>query len=186
MRIISGSARGTRLATLPGESTRPTLDRVKEPLFSIIQSKILDACVLDLFAGSGALGLETLSRGAKIAILCDNNIEAVKIINQNVEKTKMKDKTVVIKNSYLKCLETLKNKNMKFDLIFLDPPYKTNFAIDALERILTLDLISEDGIIIIETDDEEREIKNIEPIDINIYDIRKYGRVKLMFLSRKG
>lgn len=186
MRIISGSARGTKLVTLQGENTRPTLDRVKESLFSIIQNKILDSYVLDLFSGSGALGLETLSRGAKTAILCDNNIEAINIINQNVEKTKMKDKAIVIKNSYTKCLETLKNKNMKFDLIFLDPPYKTNFAIDSLKRILDLDLIADDGIIIIETEDEQREIKDIELIDININDIRKYGRVKLMFLSRKG
>ena len=186
MRIISGSARGTKLVTLSGENTRPTLDRVKEPLFSIIQNSILDACVLDLFAGSGALGLEALSRGAEIAVLCDNNIEAIKIINQNVEKTKMKDKAIVIKDNYTKCLETLKNKQMKFDLIFLDPPYKTNFAVDALEKILALDLLSKDGIIIIETEDEQREIKNIELIDININDIRKYGRVKLMFLSRKG
>lgn len=186
MRIISGTARGTKLVTLQGENTRPTLDRVKEALFSIIQNKILDANVLDLFSGSGALGLEALSRGAKTAVLCDNNIEAIKIISQNIEKTKMKDKTIVIKNNYIKCLETLKNKNMKFNLIFLDPPYKTNFATDALKRIITLDLISKDGCIIIETEDENKEVKNIEQIDININDIRKYGRVKLMFLSRKG
>lgn len=186
MRIISGSARGTKLVTLEGENTRPTLDRVKESLFSIIQNKILDAHVLDLFSGSGALGLETLSRGAKTAVLCDNNIEAIKIINQNVEKTKMMDKTIVIKNNYTKCLENLKNENVKFDLIFLDPPYKTNFAINALKIILDLDLIADDGIIIIETEDEQRETKNMELININIDDIRKYGRVKLMFLSRKG
>ncbi len=186
MRIISGSARGTKLITLPGESTRPTLDRVKEPLFSIIQNKILDANVLDLFSGSGALGLEALSRGAKAAVLCDNNIEAIKIIRQNIDKTKMQEKAIVFKESYIKCLEILKSKNMKFDLIFLDPPYRTNFAVDALDRILTLDLISKDGIIIIETDDEEKEVEKIRPIDININDIRKYGRVKLMFLSRKG
>ncbi len=186
MRIISGSARGTKLVTLQGENTRPTLDRVKESLFSIIQNKILDAYVLDLFSGSGALGLETLSRGAKSAILCDNNIDSIRIINQNVEKTKMKDKAIVIKNNYTKCLETVKNENMKFDLIFLDPPYKTNFAINALKIILDLDLVADDGVIIIETEDEQREIKNMELININIDDIRKYGRVKLMFLSRKG
>ena len=186
MRIISGSARGTKLVTLSGENTRPTLDRVKEPLFSIIQNKILDSTVLDLFYGSGALGLESLSRGANIAVLCDNNKEAIKIINQNVEKTKMNDKTIVMNNSYIESLEMLKNKNMKFDLIFLDPPYRTNFAIGALKRILDLDLLLKTGIIIIETDDEEREIKQIESININIDDIRKYGRVKLMFLSRKG
>lgn len=186
MRIISGNARGTKLATLSGESTRPTLDRVKEPLFSIIQNKILDSTVLDLFSGSGALGLESLSRGAKTVVLCDNNIEAIKIINQNIEKTRMKDNAIIINNDYIKCLEMLKNKQMKFNLIFLDPPYKTNFAVDALKRILDLDLLSEDGIIIIETDEEEREKQQLEKLDINIDNIRKYGRVKLMFLSRKG
>ncbi len=186
MRIISGTARGTKLVTLQGEKTRPTLDRVKEALFSIIQNKILDANVLDLFSGSGALGLEAISRGAKTAILCDNNIEAIKIINQNIEKTKMMDKTIVINDNYTKCLQILKNKDMKFDLIFLDPPYKTNFAVDAIKRIVALDLISKDGLIIIETEDEQRETKYIEQIDININDIRKYGRVKLMFLNRKG
>lgn len=186
MRIISGSARGTKLETLSGDNTRPTLDRVKESLFSIIQNKIPDAHVLDLFSGSGALGLESLSRGAKLAILCDNNIEAINIINKNIEKTKLKDKAVVIKNNYIKCLEKIKDENIKFDLVFLDPPYKTNFALDALKRILELDLITNEGLIIIETDEEEKEIKSIEQMNINIYDIRKYGRVKLMFLSRKG
>lgn len=186
MRIISGSARGTKLVTLEGEATRPTLDRIKEPLFSIIQNKIRDAYVLDLFSGSGALGLESLSRGAKTAILCDNNNEAIKIINQNVTKTKMQEKAIVINKDYKECLQKLKNKNIKFDLIFLDPPYRSNCAINALKEILKLDLLSKDGIIIIETDDEIKEIENVKQIDINIDDIRRYGRVKLMFLSRKG
>lgn len=185
MRIISGSAKGTKLFTLSGESTRPTLDRVKEPLFSIIQNHIQDALVLDLFSGSGALGLESLSRGAKLAILCDNNIEAIKIINQNIEKTHLNEKSKVVHSNYKKCLDSLKNDNLKFDIIFLDPPYKTNFATDAVERILALDLLAKDGIIILETDDEDKEIKIIKE-DINIDNIRKYGRVKLMFLSRKG
>lgn len=185
MRIISGIARGTKLTTLSGESTRPTLDRVKESLFSIIQNKISDSIVLDLFSGSGALGLETLSRGAELAVLCDNNMEAIKIINKNIEKTRMKDKTVVVKNDYKNCLDTLQNKGMKFDLIFLDPPYKSNYAVDALQRILELDILAENGIIILETDEEQREIKQIQLVNININDIRKYGRVKLMFLSRK-
>lgn len=186
MRIISGSARGTKLITLAGENTRPTLDRVKEPLFSIIQSKILNSNVLDLFSGSGALGLEAISRGAKSAVLCDNNEEAIRVIKQNLNKTRMQDKVIVFKDNYINCLEMLKSKNVKFDLIFLDPPYKTNFAIKALEKILILDLISKDGIIIIETDDEKREVEQLKSIDIIINDIRKYGRVKLMFLSRKG
>ena len=87
MRIIAGKARGTKLYTLEGENTRPTLDRVKESLFNIIQDQIQDICFLDLFSGSGAIGLEALSRGAKKAILCDNSKEACHIIQQNIDKT---------------------------------------------------------------------------------------------------
>lgn len=186
MRIISGSARGTKLLTLSGENTRPTLDRVKEPLFSIIQNEILDSTVLDLFSGSGALGIESLSRGAKTAVFCDKNKEAIEIIYKNIEKTRLKENSIVINNDYIKCLEMLNDKDMKFDLIFLDPPYKTNFATDALKRILELDLLAQNGIVILETDEEERNIEEIKEININIDKIKKYGRVKLMFLSRKG
>lgn len=186
MRIISGSAKGTKLYTLDGENTRPTLDRIKEPLFSIIQSYIPDAFVLDLFSGSGALGLESLSRGAKQAVLCDNNHGAIQIITQNVKKTHLQEKAIILNENYKKCLELLKNKSMKFDLIFLDPPYKTDFATDAIKRIIALELLSKDGLIVLETDDEEKELKNIDNKIIDINSIRKYGRVKLMFLSRKG
>ena len=96
MRIISGLARGTKLYTLEGENTRPTLDRVKEPLFSIIQTEIKDSIVLDLFAGSGALGLEALSRGAKKAVLCDNSNKAIQIINKNLKDTRLEEKAKVI------------------------------------------------------------------------------------------
>ena len=91
MRIISGTARGTKLYTLEGIETRPTLDRVKESIFNIIQSEIKDSVVLDLFSGSGAIGLELLSRGAKKAILCDKSRDAIQIINKNVQKTHFQD-----------------------------------------------------------------------------------------------
>ena len=100
MRIISGTVRGTKLYTLEGNNTRPTLDRVKEPLFSIIQNKIKDAIVLDLFSGSGALALEALSRGAKKAILCDNSPKAIEIIKKNIEKTHFEQTTEVLCMDY--------------------------------------------------------------------------------------
>ena len=93
---------------------------------------------------------------------------------------------IVIKDDYTNCLNRLKNKNIKFDIIFIDPPYKADYAVDALKKILKLDLLLDDGMVIIETDEEEREIKELEQINICINSIRKYGRVKLMFLSRKG
>lgn len=186
MRIISGRARGTILNTLEGETTRPTLDRVKESLFSIIQNKILDATVLDLFAGSGALAIESLSRGAKEAVLCDKSIDAIKVINFNLEKTRLKDKATVIKGDYEKTIEKLKQNNKKFNLIFIDPPYKLNIAVKATKQLIENEMLFEDGIIIIETDDEKRELEELKKENINIYDFRQYGRVKLLFISKKG
>jgi len=184
MRIISGIARGTKLHTLDGENTRPTLDRVKEPLFSIIQNNIKDSVVLDLFSGSGALGLEALSRGAKKAILCDNSYEAIDIIKKNIVKTHFEEKTQVLCMDYKKCLETT---NEKFDLIFIDPPYKQDIAVKAVEKILENNLLSEDGLIVIETDDEKRELQEIENLNnkIKIANLRTYGRVKLIFLNKE-
>lgn len=181
MRIISGKARGTKLFTLDGLNTRPTLDRVKEPLFSIIQEYVLDSDVLDLFAGSGALGLEALSRGAKSAILCDNSKEAVDIIYKNITKTKLKAE--VINNDFVKTLKRLDGR--QFDIIFLDPPYETNYLEEAINKILELNLLKENGLIIAETDNQEK-VEKIKKLDITISDIRKYGRVILIFLNRKG
>lgn len=185
MRVISGTARGTLLYSLDGNSTRPTLDRVKEALFNIIQNYIHDAYVLDLFAGSGALGIEAISRGASKAVFCDSSNKAIEIIKKNIEKTHVNNKSQVIKESYKKAIQILEGKE-KFDLIFIDPPYADNIAVDAIKDIVEKDLLSEDGIIILETDEEERELKNLNNIDINVYDLRKYGRVKLIFLNRKG
>ena len=183
MRVISGSARGTKLYSLEGENTRPTLDRVKEPLFSILNFDIPDATVLDLFAGSGALGLEAISRGAKRAILCDKAIEAIHIIEKNVEKLKSNADIQIINKDYEKVLESL---NEKIDIVFLDPPYMTNFAEIACQKIIQNDLLSEDGIIIIETDRKEEVVKNITELDLlDIFDERKYGRAELLFLRKK-
>jgi len=186
MRIISGKNRGTKLYTLEGLDTRPTLDRVKEALFSKINIDLQDAIVLDLFAGSGALGLESISRGAKKVYLCDSSYKAVKIINQNIVKTKSEDKTIVISKDYIKVLENLYKQKIKFDIIFLDPPYKTNYNIEAINLILKYDLLNKDGMIIIETDIEEEILKKLEPFSIDVYDVKKYGRVTLIFLKRKG
>ena len=185
MRIISGIMRCNKLFTLDGLNTRPTLDRVKEPLFSIINFDLEDAEVLDLFAGSGALGLESLSRGAKQAVLCDNSHEAIRVIKQNIAKTKTEDRTLVIHKNFNKALEELSSKNMKFNIVFLDPPYATDYAEQATQKILELGLLKENGIIIIETDTKEKVIQNLQNIDINMYDERKYGRVTLLFLRKE-
>lgn len=187
MRIISGKARGTKLYTLDGyEITRPTLDRVKEALFSKINLELRDSVVLDLFSGSGALGLEALSRGAKCSYLVDNSSQAIKVINQNVDKTRLKNESIVIKSDYLKALEKLKNESIKFDFVFIDPPYKTDYAVKATKFIIENEILKENGKIIIETDIEEYILKELEKICLDIIDVKKYGRVTLIFIKRKG
>lgn len=183
MRVISGKARGTKLSSIESLSTRPTLDRVKESLFNIIQNNLKDAVVLDLFAGSGQLGIEALSRGADKAYLCDINRDAVKMIKQNLEKTKLKDKAVVINEDYKKALRTL-NTNEKFDIIFIDPPYKEDIAVDSIIDIIHESRLKENGIMIIETDEIERDLREINKIEnIKIIDQRKYGRASLIFIK---
>lgn len=186
MRVISGSARGTTLHSIDDISTRPTLDRVKESLFNIIQNQIEDAIILDLFAGSGAIGIEFLSRGAKKAYFCDKSQKAINMVEKNLEKTKLKDKAVIFNTDYIDCISKI--SNIEFDIVFLDPPYKENFSIKAIEKINENKLLKKGGIIIIETDEPEREIKEIKntKIDYEIYDLRKYGRASLIFLRWKG
>lgn len=182
MRIISGKARGTKLYTLESMSTRPTLDRVKESIFNIIQNDIEDSIILDLFAGSGAIGLEMLSRGAKKAVLCDKSKEAIEIIKKNIEKTHMQDKVELYNCDFKTCLE--KVKNQKFDIIYIDPPYETDFIAQSLKKIIELEIIHKQSKIILETDDEPRILKDIENMDVEIVDKRKYGRATIVFLEK--
>ena len=179
MRVISGLARGTKIESIESISTRPTLDRVKESLFNIIQDRIKEKVILDLFAGSGALGIEALSRGAKKAYFSDNNPDAIKVLNKNLEKTKLIQKAVVINKNYKMALKDIKEK---IDIIFLDPPYKLNLAVKAIEEMIKTNLLKEESIIIIETDEVKRDTEEIEKIcNIEIIDKRKYGRANLIF-----
>jgi 16S rRNA (guanine(966)-N(2))-methyltransferase RsmD len=185
MRIISGSARGTKLFTLDGEKTRPTLDRVKEPLFNIINFNLPDAVVLDLFAGSGALGLESLSRGAKKTVFCDRNFEAIQVIKKNVDKTRFNEKSIIIQNDFSQALEFLQREGYKFDLIFLDPPYKTDYIYESLNLIIKNNLGCDGTLIVAETDEPERIKSKLSDLNIEIYDTRKYGRAYLLFIKIK-
>lgn len=183
MRIISGTARGTKLNTLEGQTTRPTLDRVKESIFNIIQNEITDSVFLDLFSGSGAIGLEAASRGAQKVILCDNSKEAIKVINKNIEKTHLQKKVKVYNLDY-KTLISTKLKE-KLDIIYIDPPYNSDFAVKSVEFIINGKLVNENSSIIIETDEEEKILKELEKQQIEIKDKRKYGRATIIFLKYK-
>ena len=180
MRIIGGKAKGTKLYTLEGINTRPTLDRVKESIFNIIQSDIQDSVVLDLFSGSGAIGLEFLSRGAKKAILCDKSKQAAEIIKKNIAKTHFEEQVKIYNLDFRECI---KNLTEEFDIIYIDPPYESNYIADSLKIIIEQKILKKDGLLIIETDDEERVLKQIEKLDVDITDKRKYGRARVLFLS---
>ena len=153
-------------------------------MFSKINMELQGAVVLDLFSGCGALGLEAISRGAEKSYLVDNSVKAIKIIKENVKKTKFDENVVVIKDDYMDFLEKI--ENIKFDFIFLDPPYKTDYAVLATNFILNNGLLNDSGKIIIETDIEKDIIKKLENISVDIYDVKKYGRVTLIFIRRKG
>lgn len=181
MRVVSGKSRGLQLKTIESDATRPTKDMVKEALFSIISAKIPDATFLDLFAGSGAIGIEALSRGAKKAYFSDNNIECIKVIKDNLAKAKMRDEAIVFFGDYLSMLDKI--KEVKFDVIFIDPPYNKGFGVKSIERISTYDLLKTDGVLVYETD----KIEQI-PDTIGRYERfkdRKYGRNVLSFYKRK-
>ena len=147
MRVITGKARGVVLKTPDGMKTRPTSDRVKEALFSIIQFDIPNAKVLDLFAGTGQLGIEALSRDAKYAVFVDELDQACKLISDNLKKTKLENYARVIRSDYE---IFLKNCKEKFDIIFLDPPYAEKFLENALNFITEIDILQSGGIIVTE------------------------------------
>ncbi len=147
MRVITGKARGVALKTPEGLQTRPTADRVKEALFSIIQFDIPGSCVLDLFAGTGQLGIEALSRGAKNAVFVDFGDAPCKLVKENLRRTKLEQQARVVKGDYL---SFLKNCRECFDIIFLDPPYAEVFLENALNCISEIDILRSGGIIVTE------------------------------------
>jgi len=172
MRVISGKYKGKNLIGFDIDGTRPTMDRVKESLFGIIQEKVRDSVVLDLFAGSGSLGIEAISNGAYEAYFVDNNIELINIIKKNTSN--MNDKIHIMKSDYKSALELYKNSNIKFDIIFLDPPYKLNLINDCLNKIEEYNLLNEDGIIICEYETEE-----IYNNKLKLIKEKKYGSKKI-------
>lgn len=154
MRVISGKYKGKNILGFDINGTRPTMDRVKESMFASIQNYVKDATVLDLFAGSGSLGIEALSNGASTCYFVDNNKIAINTINQNIKGV---DNSIVIKNDYIDALKYFKENNIKFDLILLDPPYKDNLLNNAIKLIGEFDLLK--GILVCETEDYEIDTK---------------------------
>ncbi len=179
MRVISGTARGRVLNSLEGEATRPTTDRVKESIFNIIQFEIEGRRILDLFGGSGQMAIEAVSRGAESALVAENSKQAGTIIRENIKKCGFSDKIRLYMGDFSEVL----TKGEKYDVIFLDPPYKSNYIAKALSMIQSIDILSNGGIIVCETD-KSAEIPHLSAP----YDTRReyvYGRTKITVI-RKG
>ena len=178
MRVIAGKAKGIQLKTPEGMLTRPTTDRVKEALFSILQFDLPGTRVLDLFGGTGQLGIEALSRGAKEAVFVDAREEACRLIRENLKRAGFTGQ--VVRGDYLTYLDQCREK---FDIIFLDPPYAEVFLENALNRITEIDILQSGGIIT-----TERPLGKELPWDFPGYDRSrdyKYGKILLTFYRKK-
>lgn len=184
MRVIGGNAKGQRLASLPGDNTRPTLDRVKESMFNMIQLHLYNAKVLDLFAGSGALGIEAISRGAKECCFVDEHRESMRVIRENVTKTKFNNNSTTRLMDFPRALKSLQREGKAFDLIFLDPPYGKGFVEEALKIIAQENLLAPDGLVIIEQD--KKESLEISEEDYFLWKEKKYGNTFVRVLKKKS
>ncbi len=181
MRIISGDLKGKKICSIKGTKTRPTSDRLRESIFNIIAFNVQDACILDLFAGTGALAIEALSRGAKFAVFIDISKNAVSTIRENIKLCNLDDRVKVIKwdiNKNLKCIE---HSKPAFNLVFMDPPYDKNFLEPTLLN-LHLSCCMEKGCLII-VEHSLREPIPKEPAIFEITDQRKYGKTLVSFLN---
>ena len=181
MRVISGSARGRRLRELQGMDTRPTTDKVKESLFNIIQFEIEGRRVLDLFGGTGQLGIEALSRGADHCTFVDMRKEAAALIRENLRLTGLSERSRVVQGDALSFLSSC---GEKFDVILLDPPYHTELLEKSVERITEFDILREHGIMICESA-AERELPALPPPYERGREYR-YGKIRLTVCRRAG
>jgi 16S rRNA (guanine966-N2)-methyltransferase len=179
MRVISGIAKGKKLLSPLTMETRPTLDRVKESIFDIIQMKIYGSKVIDVFAGTGSLGLEAVSRGAVNCFLIDKGKDTYDLLKQNVINLKFEDKCKIFNMDSYKVLEQLGEGHEKFDIIFIDPPYAKDMIPPAVKIIEKYRMLSNDGIIVTKIDSKEEIYEGTT--EIKIYNHRKYGNTTICF-----
>ena len=172
MKVISGKLKGRKIVGYDIEGTRPTMDRVKESIFGSIQNYINDSIVLDLFAGSGNLGIEAISNGASICYFVDNNKKCIKTIQDNIKQFGIEDNSIVIQNDYRKVLEYFRNNNIMFDIIFVDPPYQYKLMNEILDIVKEYHILKDDGIIVLEYSFDKLE-ENI--LGYYLLKYKKYG-----------
>lgn len=179
MRIISGKKKGAKLIEFKGEGIRPTTDRVKESLFNLIQEFVLDANVLDLFAGSGALCFEAISRGARHGVCTDISNDSIAVIRKNLDKLGFLNEVSVIK---IGAEDYLRNTTDKFDIIFMDPPYNKGFIEPALEIIVSGDILSDCGIVVVESDSPD---EVVPCTGLAVLKMRQYGRTNVTVFTKE-
>ena len=183
LRVIAGSARGRRLKSVPGDSTRPVMDRVKEACFSILGREIVDANFLDLFAGTGSVGIEALSRGARQAVFVENNGKAIKTIRDNLTVTRLEDRAIVRRVDVFAFLKSPPPAD-PFDFIYIAPPQYKSMWLQALNAIDdNPGWVAPDTQIIVQIDPKEYEAIDLQTVEL--YDQRSYGRTLLLFLASK-
>lgn len=181
MRVITGTARGRRLNELKGYETRPTTDKVKEGIFSAIQFDVEGSRVLDLFAGTGQLGIEALSRGAASAVFVDKRADAVKLVRDNLALCQLSDRAQVICADGMAHLAAVRSK---YDLIFLDPPYEADLLERAIAHIAKFDILAPHGIIVAESPEDKRLPALSAPY--GVYREYRYGKIKVTIYHRSG
>lgn len=179
MRIVGGKYRSRVLTSFAGEDVRPTSDRAREALFNILYTRVVNARVLDLFAGSGAVGIECLSRGAKEVVFNDFSKDSLAVVKKNLSTLKIEDRQAQVKQGdFLACLESMREP---FDIIFIDPPYQRDYGVQALQKIAQKGLLTKDGVAVYERDRAfAGEIEGLEQ-----FDERKYGKAYLTFFRRQ-
>jgi len=183
LRIIAGELKGRKLHSIDTKLIRPTSDMVREALFSILGNLVIDSRFLDLFAGSGGVGIEAYSRGAKEVVFVDSATESIRVLKKNLELTKILHETEVMNCDYSIAIDRLSSQGKEFDIVYIDPPYKMGIEIEAAKKIQEKKILAKDGIIII-----EHEAKNLMPDTIDMLEKikeRKYGNVRLSLYGIK-
>ncbi len=180
LRIIAGNLRGSKLLAPEGDNTRPTTDRIKTTMFNVIAFDIAEVDVLDLFAGSGSLGFECLSRGAKSATFLDIDKNAIGIIRKNAEKLRVNDNSEILNKNYE---DYLKSTTKKFGLIFLDPPYSKGIHQKALELISQNDCLTADGIIVLEISSDDN-FGDLQALGFEVFKEKSFQRTTLFYIRK--
>ena len=183
MRVIAGSARRLLLKTIEGLDTRPTTDRIKETLFNMLQPQIPGCFFLDLFSGSGAIGIEALSRGARKAVFIENNPKAVECIRENLSRTHLEEGALVLESDVIAGLKRLEGRNYRFDLIFMDPPYNRDLEKEALSRLKDSPLVTEETLLIVEAS-LETDFSYLEEFGYEVLKRKEYKTNVHLFLQR--